>query len=64
MSTGFAACARTLSSIMDSVTGRHVETLMENTVGSFTPFGAPLDIMSVGVVTVPTIMCTLGMEVI
>lgn len=63
LSAGFAACCRTLSSIMDSVTGRHVETLMENTLGTFTPLGAPLDIMAVFITTVPTILCALGMEV-
>lgn len=63
MTAGFAASARTLSSIMDSVTGKHVETLMENTVGTFTPFGAPIDIIAVGVVTVPAILCSLGLEV-
>ncbi len=63
MSGAFSACARTLSSIMDAVTGRHVETLMENTIGSFAPFQAPLDIISAGVIAVPSIMCSLGMEV-
>jgi len=62
-SAALAACARSLSSIMDSVTGHHVERLMEATLGTFTPMGAPLDIIAVGVTIVPTIMCTLGMEV-
>ena len=62
-SAAFAACARTLSSIMESVTGRHVEKLMENILGAFTPLGAPMDILAVGVTVVPTIMCSLGMEV-
>ncbi|CAL8072826.1 unnamed protein product [Orchesella dallaii] len=62
LSAGFAACCRTLSSIMDSVTGRHVETLMENTLGTFTPLGAPLDIMAVFISAVPIILCALGME--
>jgi len=62
-SAAFAASCRSLSRIVDSVTGRHVEVFVEDHFGTWLPLGAKMDVLALLVAIVPTFMCALGMEV-